>query len=275
VRNLLDRSVALGLLLRRVRRLGDRVIRGRARRGNVAMLHAGRCGSSVLADLLDQRPDFHWAGELFENVPPVYLRMDPEHRARERIANAMWRAPEPYFGFDSKYLPEQHLHRDLANKSVAGYVELLEELGFGHFILLGRRNHLRRAVSVAVGTKTGQWNTAGQVERATVRLDLANFASYGARMPLLDYFRSLDAVHDTVRAALRGRQVLELDYESDIERDPRVAYDKACAWLRLTPQPVQVRLKKINDRQLGDIVENFGDVQALLSGTPYEWMLSG
>jgi hypothetical protein len=269
-----DRSIALGLLLRRLRRFGDRLAHAPRRVANVAMLHAGRCGSSVLADLLDQRPDFYWAGELFELMPTIYYRMEAEHRAQERIANAMYRPAEPYFGFDSKYLPEQHLHPDLANKTVEDYVALLDALGFEHFILLGRRNHLRRAVSVAVGTKTGQWNTAGDVASTTVRLDIARFASYGARMPLVDYFQSLDVVHERVRSALRGRRLLELEYEDDIQADPRLAYDKTCAWLGLAPHEVRVRLRKINDRPLTEMLQNFSEVQAALRGTAYEWMLS-
>lgn len=270
----LDRSIALGTFLRRLRRLADRARHGPARLGNVAMLHAGRCGSSVLADLLKQRPDFRWAGELFESMPPIYYRMDARRRARERIGNALWRWRTPYFGFDTKVLPEQHLHADLANQTVEEYVALLESLGFRHFILLGRRNHLRRAVSVAVGGKTGQWNTTGAVARARVTLDPARFASYGATLPLLDYFRALDAVHARVRAALQGRHVLELEYEADLQADPRAAYARTCAWLGLPPHPVEVRLRKINDRPLADIVDNLDELRAALTGTPYEWMLA-
>lgn len=273
VRDLVDRSPALGMHLRRLRRHLQRRRLGGNRLGNVAMLHAGRCGSSVVADLLDQHPDVWWAGELFENMAPIYYRMDSAHRAEERIANAMHRVSTPWYGFDSKYLPEQHLRPELANQSIEGYVALLKRLGFDHFMLVGRRNHLRRAVSVTIGTKTGQWNTAGEVRRVTVRLDPGRFMSYGTEMSLIDYFRSLDEIHERARRAIRSEHHLELEYESDIEKDPRVAYGRTAAWLGLRDFPVEVRLKKINTRPMRELVENFDEVAAVLRGTPHAWML--
>jgi len=34
----------------------------------VAMFHIGRSGSSVLADMLNQYPNVHWDGEIYETV---------------------------------------------------------------------------------------------------------------------------------------------------------------------------------------------------------------
>lgn len=273
LRDRLDRNVALGLFLRRVRRFADRALKGGTREGNIAMLHAGRCGSSVVADLLNQHPEVYWAGELFELMSPIYYCMDSGRRAEELIANALYRRRTRYFGFDSKYLPEQHLRPELANQSVEGYVGLLRRLGFRHFILLGRRNHLRRAVSVAIGTKTGQWNTRGEVRRTTARIDPDRFMSYGTEMPLLHYFRSLDETHARARNALQGQRLLELGYEADIEGDPQVAYRKVCAWLDIAPRAVEVRLRKLNPLPLSDLVDNFEEVERTLRGTPYAWML--
>lgn len=274
LRDSLDRSITVGISIRRARRWLDRARHRAARVGNIAMLHAGRCGSSVVADLLNQRPDFRWAGELFESMPSYYYRLNSERRAKERIADSMFRTGTAYFGFDSKYLPEQHLRPELANKSIEDYVGLLRELGFAHFILLGRRNHLRRAVSLMVGTKTGQWNTLGTVQSTTIRLDPQRIVSYQTEMSLLEYFRSLDEARERARAAIGTASLLELEYERDIERGPGVAYDKVCAWLGLSPQAVRVRLKKLNDRPMSEIVENFQEIRTFLSGTPHEWMLA-
>ena len=35
---------------------------------NVVMFHIGRCGSTVVSDLLGQHPDVHWASELYEPI---------------------------------------------------------------------------------------------------------------------------------------------------------------------------------------------------------------
>lgn len=273
-RRWLDRSTGVGILIRSLRRRVHTRLRRQHRAANIAMLHAGRCGSSVLADLLNQHPGFRWAGELFEDMLPAYYRMAAERRAEHVIGNSLYFRDCRYYGFDSKYLPEQHLHRDLANKTPVAYVALLEKLGFSHYILLDRRNHLRRAVSVAIGTQTRLWNTdrpAGA--RITVRLDPARFVSYGCEMTLQQYFASLEERYRTFAGLLRGQRLLELVYEDDIERDPMAAYRKVCAFLGIEPVAVQVRLQKLNPHPIRELVENFDEVAAVLKGTPYAWML--
>jgi hypothetical protein len=274
VRDAIDRVPFAGRAYRRLRRWRDRRRNRSARVANIAMLHAGRCGSSVLADLLDQRPDFHWCGEPFEAMEPYYYRLPGAIRAHERISDVLYRHRCRYFGFDSKYLPEQHLHRDLANQTPAGYVALLERLGFTHFILVDRRNHLRRAVSVAVGTRTGLWNTTmAPRARTAVRLDPLRFQSYGEEMPLLRYFESLERQHAVFRELLKGRRLLELCYEDDVEPDPRIGYRKTCEFLGIDALPVEVRLKRMNPWPLAELVENLDEVRSVLAGTRHAWML--
>lgn len=268
-------STGLGVLARQVRSTIYKHTRRKHRLGNIAMLHAGRCGSSVLADLLNQHPDVRWAGELFENMLPAYYRMHSGKRAYHVIANSMYERKDKHYGFDSKYLPEQQLRPELANKTPDEYVALLEKLGFNYFILLNRRNHLRRAVSVAIGSKTGQWNTfhAHDVKKTTARLDPERFISYGKEMTLKNYFRSLDETYATLKKRLNGNNLLELSYEDDIQKDPQIAYQKTCHFLDIEPEPVTVRLQKINPQPISRLVENFEEVALSLKGTEYEWML--
>jgi len=274
LRHWADHSAGGGMLARRLQRFVRQVAYQRHRAGNMAMLHAGRCGSSVLADLLNQHPDVRWANEPFENMKPAYYRMSSAHRARQVIADRMYRERSRYFGFDSKVLPEQHLAPALANKDPADYVALLRELGFGHFILLERRNYLRQAVSIAIGGVTGQWNTLGQpVPTPVVHLDPARFVSYGREMPLLEFFASLDRRFAELRRLLQPRERLDLVYEDDIEADPRVGYAKVCGFLGIVEQPVSVRLKRLNPHPIRAMVANFDELRATLQGTRYEWML--
>lgn len=269
-----DTSTGAGVLARRARRVFDRWRNRGSRVANIAMLHAGRCGSSVVADMLQQHPDVRWVGEPFENMQPVYYRMSARHRARDVIANPMYRKPFRYFGFDSKYLPEQHLCPALADKTPAEYVALLLDLGFTHFILLDRRNHLRRAVSIAVGDRTGLWNSFTPVGDApAVHLDPERFVSYGRVMPLLEFFQNLETRYAVFHELLAGRRLLELNYEDDVERDPRVAHRKVCEFVGIPPRPVEVRLKRLNPKPVDRMLDNFPEVAARLRGTRYEWML--
>ena len=46
---------------------------------NIMMLHNGRCGSTVVGDLLAQNPNIHWASELYE---PIIAKWKEENPAR-------------------------------------------------------------------------------------------------------------------------------------------------------------------------------------------------
>lgn len=275
-RYVLDESVGLGAPARWLRRTAQKHANGPGRVGNIVMFHAGRCGSSVLADMLGHHDDITWANEPFESMKPAYRRMAGTHRARRVIADRMFRHRTKFFGFDVKYLPEQHLRAEMANKPPSEFISLFEDLGFHHFILLNRRNHLRRAVSVAIGGKTGLWNTFQPVQQSTtVRLDPDRFVSYGKEMPLLEYFQELDRSHAAIRDLVRGHTSLELTYEAHIEVDPRIAYRDTCRFLGLAAQEVPVRLKKMNPQPVGELIENFDEIRSVLNKTAYAWMLEG
>ena len=50
------------------------------RKGNIFMLHIGRVGSTVLADLLNQHSQIHWDGEFYPKQHKYYLV--PERKQR-------------------------------------------------------------------------------------------------------------------------------------------------------------------------------------------------
>lgn len=253
---------------RRQQRQGNRV-------ANIAMLHAGRCGSSVLADMLHQHTQLHWRGEPFESMTPGYYGMNAKYRALCRLSEEMWARDTPYYGCDLKYLPEQHLRPELANLNADDCVQLLQRLGTTHYILLNRRNHLRRAVSATIGRTTGQWAAVAEAPKATaVHLDPEAFISYGESMSLTKYFRALDERYAQFSRLLAGQNLLELVYESDIQTDPQLAYVKTCDFLDLPPQPVDVRLRKQNLKPLGELILNFSEIKEYLATTEYQWMLS-
>ena len=67
---------------------------------------------------------------------------------------------------------------------------------------------------------------------------------------------------------------LELIYEEVIEPSPQLAYGQVCAALELEPEPVQVRLKRINPEPLVQLIRNWAEIEALLAPTRFAWMLA-
>lgn len=255
----------------------------------VAMFHTGRCGSTVLGEMLAAQGEVFWAGEIFEDMPGRYgaLARAPDAPARilrrsqaePRSLRALVRPgeyPSRYrvYGCETKYRTDQHLRPEWVNLDLPAYIALLEAQGFGRFIVLQRHNHLRKLASGITGKRSGLWHTRTAVRGpAPVALPIEDFRFGPWRGTLLQCLEDLDAQHAHLLAALAGRQVLRLSYEEHISDDPAVAYRAVCAFLGLAARPVRSTLTKTNPFPLRDIVSNWDAVAAALAGTPYAWML--
>jgi hypothetical protein len=247
------------------------------RPGNVVMFHLGRSGSTVLGNMLDQRPDVLWSSEVYQRVIGKWESQG-------------WSVHEDPRPFDPiAYMKKQMIYADRrcfgveVNPSqlralrvpIAEFVPALADLGFGCFILLSRRNILRSIVSAAVVREKRQHHQPASQKPTLTRiaLDLQKSGTRLNKIPLLDLLqRQVDTLR-TLEQALGGLNVLQLVYEDDIEDDPQVAYQKVCDFVGLKPYPVVVDLSKTNPFPLRDILINYEDVRRTLQGTPFEWMI--
>lgn len=239
-------------------------------RPTVVMLHVGRCGSTVVADMLGRHPMISWDGEVFE--PKVRAKigfdeMPPEDFLLDRIGRA-----EHVYGFEVKYLPSHHqlnLGRDLA-----GIIDLTERVEVSHYVTLHRHNYLRRVVSGAIGRERRRWHRAPQepVPETKVHLN-PNSVPFGPRKPLLAAFEEMKTGESALRDVLEGRHGLHLSYEDHVERDPSVAYELICDLIGVEPGDIDSRLARTGAAPLSAVLANFDEIAEHLTGTEYEWML--
>jgi LPS sulfotransferase NodH len=240
----------------------------------VVTFHPGRCGSTVLGDLLDQHPSIEWAGEYYHRG-----RDEDFHRGRESLWRLYWRiarARQPVFGFEVKY--SHWGHRRLIGMDWARYVRQLSRWGCKHFIFLTRRNILRNLVSIAVSLARQQWHQSvrERAELERVRLDVERVRTSLGQRPLLEALQRYHQADEEISGALAGRPLLRLCYEDDIAADPLVAYGRVCHFLGLEPQETAaVAYGLSNPFPLHDVIVNYDEVARVLTGTPFEWMLSG
>ncbi|MFQ5679897.1 MAG: hypothetical protein ACE5HP_10620, partial [Gemmatimonadota bacterium] len=151
-----------------------RVLCPLTRRGNVVMYHFGRCGSTVISDLLGQHDRVHWDGEVYDRVRQNLamraktgltamseLRMTADPVKLLRIRMHWFRCR--YYGFEIKPSPHMHLRPGLLAVSVPELVRLLtDRLGFNYAIVLKRKNYLRQTVSRLVGRQRRRWFREGR-----------------------------------------------------------------------------------------------------------------
>lgn len=234
------------------------------------MLHVGRCGSTVVAEMLGRHPSISWDGEVFEpkvrakigyeDVPPVAF-------LRDRIA----RAPEIY-GFEIKYLPSHH--QRVLGLDLEGILQLTDSVGVSLYVTLHRRNYLRRVVSGVIGRERRRWHrTSDQPTPDTkVRVDLGA-VPFGPRQPLLEVLEEMKKGEADLKSALLDRAALHLTYEDDVAIDPVKAYTSVCEFIGITPEDVRPALGRTGTDRLESMVTNYDEIVEALSGTEYAWML--
>jgi len=234
--------------------------------GNVMMLHMGRSGSKVLGNLLERQRGLHWDWEIYPHAERrgrqgeliEYLR------ARMYLGAGGWYASETTFG-----------QLDMAGVALGDFVDALPGLGFNRYIVLERRNHLRVLVSYLVARRFAVWHYRNREAPRLTRLHIdCERLVVGAAPPasLVDYMHKFRGRFQLLRERLPAAQRLDLNYEDDIEADPRRAYERVCRFLALQPLEIDVRLSRTTPFALEQLVDNLDEVRAALAGTEFEWM---
>lgn len=243
--------------------------------GAAVMFHFGRCGSTVVGDLLHQHPNIYWDGEVFYRKWAQFdFRLDPFDsstfiKRQRRIAG------KRYYGYEMKIHPEQEFA--LVHQSLEKHVEDTLTLGFDKFIILERRNYIRRMLSQIIGgmNKVRHIDVKQKPKLTRFHLELENM-SFGVvknPRPLIRCFEEIDRSYRDLEKMLKDHDVLSINYEEHILPDPRIAYKKICEYLGIEPQDVEVRLKRTNPFPISEMVENYDELEAMLKGTDYAWML--
>lgn len=237
------------------------------------MHHIGRCGSTVLGDMLGRHAALQWDGEVFEPNARTWRnhagdddKADPLGFLRRRIASRT----RPRYGFEMKFF-----HHDAIGVPLETFLDEVQSLGVSRFIVLRRRNYLRKIVSSLMAFATGRWHVrpGDAVSAAPVTINIDRVPIDQGRLSLLDLMRGFDRDFARLDELLADKPVLRLTYEEDIAHDPLQAYRKTCAFLGLDVQPVAVPYGKTTPFPLREVIANFDEVRAALRDTPYAWML--
>lgn len=242
------------------------------KRKGVFMWHHGRCGSTVLGQMLNQHPEIRWYGELYNR----YVHAGTPHpNFSDDLKYVQIECGRKLPGFELKGLPSQHL--STLGVSPGQFLDIIRELGFSQCIFLDRRNILRKLISVQIvvqGLRSAYHMTGKQPELSgSLRIDVQHVRIRGKNAPLLDMIRYIDEETEKARHQVREYfDFLPLYYEDHIEADPRVAYRETLVHLGLPYHDANVTLKRINVKALQELVENYQEVEDLLAGTKYEWM---
>ncbi|MBK9332795.1 MAG: hypothetical protein IPM96_10450 [Ignavibacteria bacterium] len=264
------------------------------RKGNIALFHLGRCGSSVLAFMLKSNPDIFWDGE---NIGDFYLKKLESEKLHGNVNHLsdivadveelkmtnnpitflkirMYWTLKKYYGFETKFSKGEHLREEILNIQLDDYIDLLSKIGFENFIILKRENYLKQILSYHIAEKTKIYHsTKDKTMPDTVNIDVYNCWMGSIEKPLLEIFEDMDNDYTELNNLLKDKKLLNLTYEEDIQNDPIVAYKKVCDFLDVDYHSPKIVHKRTNPFKIEEIVENFDELKLYLDYTKYAWML--
>ncbi len=247
---------------------------------NIVMFHVGRCGSSVLGDLLDQHPQIYWDGEIYERLiqskeASIGKTLFSKHGIAENpiryLARRMKRAGKKAYGFEVKFF-----HLKYFNISMADYIGELKKNGYNHFIILERKNYLKTITSAIIAHETGKYHKGktNKAEISRVKLDVENIKIDRGSRPLIEYLQDYRRSFEELRSLLGHSNVIELTYENDIYDDPQIGYRRVCDSLAIGSfKKTVLRFGKTNPFKLEELIVNYDEVETCLIDTEFEWML--
>lgn len=251
-------------------------------RDNILMVHIGRSGGTVLADLLDKNSQIRWGGEIYHTLMSFYQTLSSTKSGGQFTGdpitytkNAMKGCRKRYFGFELKFF-----HLKYLNLTLAEYMTAIGQIGVDRIIVLERRNYLRRIVSSQIASLTNVWHSRQSASRLTrIALNVNELCLDHDKKSLLEFLYGYENSFNSLYAFLSNQKlfrrsgILHLTYEDDVEPDPQIGYGHVCEFLRVSCEPVSTRFKKTTPFKLGEILINYEEVQATLAGTPFSWML--
>jgi hypothetical protein len=232
---------------------------------NICIWHIGRCGSTVVGDLLDQDSRIVWGSEILETYSKKVEARNLQHAAwkgaKRRIRYKQLTAGSKIFGCEMKVW---HLRRiGVEPKTVLNF---LKQQNFDKHIILERKNYLRAEVSGHVGLAISKMHLKIGEPPISAKIHLPMKDVY-------EHMRLFEHFIDEMKSLLPD-SCLKITYEDDILPDPLIAYRKIVNYIGLRPRKVAIKYQRTNPKKLKEIVLNLEEVTKSLKGTKYEWMLT-
>ena len=245
--------------------------------------HLGRCGSSVLGSLLDQHPDVGYSNEIFSPYMPRRRGVRILPTIEQVVADSAYGLRSDVHLFEVKHLPAQNLGL-YPSLDVADWLQIFRGLGYQSHILLHRRNGLRRMVSHVRAAESGVYvasiHSQNRDPSPKLMLPLVGIRHGFEVRSLLgwlqEYERGWQQMQSLFTQCARESsdfRWLSLIYEDDLAQTPLDGYKRVRSFLGLAEFEPNLRYRKLNPGSLSELIANWDEICALLTPTPFAWML--
>lgn len=235
--------------------------------------------------MLGQHPQIQSENEIFSCFMPRRRGEAPLPTMGGVFSQAKGRRCKPIQLIEIKYLSSQN--RGLYPESdLQAWLREAAKHGFNSHILLQRRNGLRRIISHLIAQKTGVYvlraeeTSSSPTKKEAIEINCQSIHEGFETHSLLEWLEIYEASYLKMQETLSQwatsegcPQPLFLNYEEDLEDMPQIGYAKVCAYLDVTTYHPFLKLRRINDLPLHQLIDNWGTLEALIKPTRFAWML--
>jgi hypothetical protein len=236
------------------------------------LIHSGRCGSTVIGQILDQQRSIYWDGEILTKIAlndshqAKKVFSDPSLRRKIYERRSLRSNGKP-FGFEMKYT-----QFEFTNSSLANELALLPHGVSVTIVFLDRDNPVRRLLSSSLANRTGQYHGTF-TDRSQFHVDIDDPGGWGKSVLELLNENENPRVRVLQEAAqLIGDTVTHLSYEKDVESNPSRAAETIFRLMRSGEefQPLEMRRWDVTRRPLNELVVNFQELEKHLENTRFK-----
>ncbi|BBO72978.1 hypothetical protein DSCW_03950 [Desulfosarcina widdelii] len=242
--------------------------------GNIALFHIGRSGSTLIGDMINQNPKIYWDGEVFNDIVNSHCKTKNIIEDPLKILNSRMNlsGKNKFYGFEIKFFHIRNFKMDFQE-----FLEELEKLNFNKFIVIERKNYLRKILSSVKARITSEWHAPKKScpINKKIKININKLNIDNKEDTLYNFLEEYNKDFNELKNKLIEKKHLWLTYENDIQGNPFIAYEKIVSYLNITNQKVKIRYGKTNPFPLIEILSNYDEIKILLEGSTYEWMLNG
>lgn len=243
------------------------------KKGNVVIWHIGRCGSTVLSNILNQHPEIECLGEVLNPLMKAKSSGEEIPDFDTTFSNLQKHDQDKIQILEVKFLESQHL--SVYNLTLQDLIHKFIEIGYDKFIILERKNYLKRMVSHCVAQETKIYHLEKDKIPKLHRIyfDIENIKVGITNKSLINWFRTFKSNYCQLREYLTNQNYLELGFEEDIQSDVKNAYDKVCSFLNIENADFNISYTRTNPFSTKEVLININEVEKTLNDSEFSWML--
>lgn len=270
-------------------------------REKYCLLHPGRCGSTVIAEMITASKEILWLNEAFTlliehhrgNASHSFIQEDVNLRnlvdsgrfiegLNHQLSKALLTCEK--VGFELKIHRNQELILPQTGMMAGDSLDVLINLGVSKFIFLRRDNLLRCLISAARAFDSGIWHlkkgespsSCPGSNKKYYEFPLKKLIYGPNRLGLIDTLNQMQSDVLSMEQALVDRNIpyLDLRYSIDVLPDPQIALTKISQYLSINIKSKKPTLRRTNPRPLKDFIVNIKDLEKEIEGSSFSWMLS-